>query len=149
MAEYIALDQLVSLNEPIAFFDVNPCREGNVYHDNGTGVFVLKGRTSCCNARYKVTFNGNIAIPTGGAITPIGVSITVLGEERQSSESIYTPTAVDSFGNVTSVAYVTVPKGCCFSVSVEYTDATTEDAATVPTPTIEVRNGNLVIEKVA
>lgn len=146
MAEYIALDQLVSLNDAITFIDANPCRKGLIYHDNGTGLFVLKGKTNNCFMRYSLQFNGNIAIPTGGAISPIGVSISIFGEDRKSSESIYTPTVVDSFGNITSIASITVPKGCCFSVAVRYTDATTDDAATVPTPTIEVRNGNLVIE---
>lgn len=146
MAEYIALDQLVSLNDAIAFIDSNPCRRGYIYHDNGSGNFILKGKTNSCYVRYSLTFNGNIAIPEEGEITPIGVSISVFGEDRRFSESIYTPTETDAFGNVTSTASVTVPKGCCFSVAVRYSDATTEDPATEPTPTIEVRNGNLVIE---
>lgn len=146
MAEYIALDQLVSLNDAIVFIDSNPCKRGLIYHDNGSGNFILKGRTNNCYMRYNLTFNGNIAIPTDGEITPIGVSISVFGEDRQSSESIYSPTETDAFGNVTSTASVTVPKGCCFSVAVRYSDATTEDATIEPTPSIEVRNGNLVIE---
>ena len=36
-----------------------------------------------------------------------------------------------------------------FNVSVDYVDATTDDAATTPTPVIEVQNANLVITRVA
>lgn len=105
---------------------------------------------SCgCFARYQVTFNGNIAIPTGGAVTPIAVAITLNGEQRQGSRAIFTPAAVDVYGNVTSTAIITVPRGCCFNVSVEYVDATTDDPATVPTPTINVQNGNLTVARIA
>lgn len=151
MAEYIQRDAVesVSLNTPITFDNSIPCNRGNVYHENGTGIFILKGNTPNCFARYQVTFNGNISIPTAGAITPIGVAITVNGEERQSSEAIYTPTVVDAYCNVTSTAIITVPKGCCFTLAVEYVDATTDDAATVPTPTINVQNGNLTINRIA
>ena len=57
--------------------------------------------------------------------------------------------AVDEYGNVTSTAIITVPKGCCFSIAVRYVDATTDDPATEPTPLIEVQNSNLVINRIA
>ena len=150
MAEYVEnAVQNVALNAPVLFEDSIPCRRGNVYHENQSGVFILRGNTNNCFARYEVTFNGNIAIPTGGAVTPISVAITVDGEPKLTSRAISTPTVVDSYGNVTSTAIVTVPKGCCFAVSVRYIDATTADPATVPTPVIEVQNANLVINRVA
>jgi hypothetical protein len=96
-----------------------------------------------------VTFNGNIAIPEGGEVTPIAVALAVSGEPRLTSRAIFTPAAVDEYGNVTSTALITVPKGCCFSLSVEYVDATTDDATVTPTPLIEVQNANLVINRVA
>lgn len=150
MAEYLANPvQNVALNAPILFNASIPCRNGCVYHEDETGVFILRGVTNNCFARYSVTFNGNIAIPEGGAITPIAVAISVSGEPRLTSRAIYTPAAVDEYGNVTSTALITVPKGCCFTVSVEYVDATTDDAAVTPTPLIEVQNANLVINRVA
>lgn len=150
MAEYLANPvQTVALNAPILFNASIPCRKGYVYHEDETGVFTLRGITNNCFARYQVTFNGNIAIPEGGAVTPIAVSIAVSGEPRLTSRAIFTPAAVDEYGNVTSTALITVPKGCCFSLSVEYVDATTDDAATTPTPLIEVQNANLVINRVA
>mgnify|MGYP002622789464 CR=1 FL=1 len=150
MAEYLAdAGQNLALNSPVLFSASIPCNKGYIYHEDETGIFILKGVTNNCFARYQVTFNGNIAIPTGGAVTPIAIALTVNGEPRQTSRAIFTPAAVDTFGNVTSTAIITVPKGCCFSVSVRYVDATTEDAATVPTPLIEVQNANLVMSRIA
>lgn len=151
MAEYIGNQQVVALNSPILFTASIPCTNNQIFHENETGIFILKGITNNCFARYSVTFNGNIAIPTGGggAITPIAVAISENGEPRQSSRAIFTPIETDEYGNVTSTAIITVPKGCCFSIAVRYVDATAEDAATVPTPSIEVINANLVIDRIA
>ena len=148
MAEYLAnAVQSISLNQPAIFTASIPCNRGYVYHEDETGIFILRGVTPNCFARYQVTFNGNIAIQTGGAVTPIAVALTVNGEPRQTSRAIFVP-AADTFGNVTSTAIITVPKGCCFTLSVRYV-AADEDPATVPTPVIEMQNANLVINRVA
>lgn len=149
-AEYLAnAVQEVAINNPVIFSASIPCTRGYVYHEDETGVFILRGITNGqCFATYQVTFNGNIAIPEGGAITPIAVAITVNGEPRVTSRAIYTPTVVDTYGNVTSTAIIKIPKGCCFTVSVESVQAT-DDPATAPTPIIEVQNANLVINRIA
>ena len=150
MAEYLAnAVQNVALNAPIIFTASLPCPRGYVYHEDETGNFILRGVTNNCFARYQITFNGNIAIPEGGAITPIAVAITVNGEPRLTSRAIVTPAAVDDYFNVTSTAIITVPKGCCFSVGVEYVDATTDDATVVPTPLIQVQNANMTVNRIA
>lgn len=150
MAEYLAnAIQNVAINAPVIFTASIPCTRGYVYHEDETGVFVLRGCTNNCFARYQVTFNGNVAIPDGGDLTPIAIAITVQGEPRLTSRAIYTPQAVDEYGNLTSTAIITVPRGCCFSVAVDYVDATTDDPATTPTPLIEVQNANLTISRIA
>lgn len=150
MAEYLAVqEQTVALNAPIIFTASIPCNRGCVYHEDETGIFILKGKTDCCFARYQITYNGNISVPEDGELTPIGVAISINGETRPSSLAVFTPQAVDELGNVTSTAIVTVPKGCCFSAAVRYVDATTADPATVPTPVINVVNSNLVINRIA
>ena len=150
MAEYVAnAVQSVALNAPILFNASIPCNSGCVFHENESGIFVLKGKTNNCFARYQITFNGNIAIPDGGEITPIALAIAVDGEPRLTSRAIFTPQAVDEYGNITSTALVTVPKGCCFSMSVRYVDATTDDPTTEPTTLINVQNANLVINRIA
>ena len=149
MAEYLAVnEQAVDLNSPIVFTASIPCNRGYIYHEDETGIFILRGITNNCFARYQVTFNGNIAIPTGGTVGPIAVAITVNGEPRLTSRAIFTPAAVDEYGNVTSTAIITVPKGCCFSLSVRAVSGVTE-AADTPAPTINVINANLVINRIA
>ncbi len=149
-AEYLAnAVQSVALNSPIIFTASIPCTRGWVYHEDETGIFILRGITNGqCYATYRVTYNGNIAIPEGGEVNPIAVALTVLGEPRLTSRAIYTPAAVDEYGNVTSTAIVKVPKGCCFSLSVEYVTAT-DDPTITPTPLINVQNSNLVIDRIA
>lgn len=148
-AEYLANNQQsVSLNAPLIFTASIPCRRGFVYHEDETGVFILRGITNQCFATYQVVYNGNIAIPEGGTAGPIAVAITVNGEPRTTSRAVYTPAAAETFGNVTSTAIIKVPKGCCFSLSVESVSATTDPTAT-PAPVIVAENSNLVIDRIA
>ena len=154
MAEYLTTDvvQTVALNTAIPFIDSIPCNKGYVYHQSGTGIFVLRGivnNPTGCFARYEVEFTGNVSIPTGGAVTPIATAIVVSGESRDGSRSIFTPAAVDEYGNVTSRATINVPKGCCFTVAVEYVNGTVNDPATTPTPLINVVDGSLSISRTA
>ena len=149
MAEYLAnAVQSVNLNDPVLFNASIPCRRGYVYHEDETGIFVLKGITNNCFARYQVTFNGNIAIPEGGTVAPIAIAIAVQGEPRVTSRAIFTPAAVDTYGNVTSTAIITVPAGCCFSASVRAV-AGSSDPTVTPAPAINVQNANLVINRIA
>lgn len=154
MAEFLTQDEVVSvsLNTPIPFLNSIPCNKGYIYHQNGTGIIILRGivnNPTACFARYEIEFTGNIAIPTGGAVTPIATAIVISGEERNGSRSIATPAAVDEYGNVTSRATVDVPRGCCFTASVEYVNGTVNDPATVPTPLINVVDGSLSIRRTA
>lgn len=154
MAEYLTRDavETVALNTPIPFIDSIPCNKGYVIHASGSGIFVLRGvvnNPSCCFARYEVEFTGNISIPTGGTVTPIATAIVVSGESREGSRSIYTPAAVDEYGNVTSRATVNVPKGCCFTVSVEYVNGSVNNPTVTPTPLINVIDGSFSVRRTA
>ena len=144
--------QEVALNAPILFNTSIPCPRGSVYHEGDTGNFILKGANSnnACNcfAQYRVEFNGNIAIPEGGTVTPIAVAIAVNGEPRLTSRAIFTPAAAEDFGNVTSTAIIKVPRCCCFSLSVDAIPATTDPTVT-PAPVVEVQNANLTITRIA
>ena len=149
MAEYIeVLPQEVSLNNALVFTASIPCTKGYVYHEDGTANFTLRGITNNCFARYQLVWNGNVQIPAGGTVTPIGIALSVNGETRPSSLAIATPAAAEEFTNLTSTAIVTVPKGCCFNVSVRYVSGVT-DGTTTPTPTIDVANSNLTISRIA
>lgn len=148
-AEYLANGlQSIPLNTPIEFTASMPCTRGNVIHENGTGIFILKGNTNQCYATYKVSYNGNIAITEGGTVTPIAVAIVVNGEPRLTSRAISTPAAAEQFNSVTSPATIKVPRGCCFTLAVEYVSGIT-DGTTTPTPVIDQINGNLEINRIA
>lgn len=154
MAEYLTRDavETVALNTPIPFIDSIPCNKGYIYHQSGSGILVLRGvvnNPSGCFARYEVEFTGNISIPEGGTVTPIATAIVVSGESREGSRSIFTPTVVDEYGNVTSRATVDVPKGCCFTVSVEYVNGSVNDPTVTPTPLINVIDGSLSVSRIA
>lgn len=150
MAEYVFNPiQEVQPNQNILLNDSIRCNKGYVYHRNGSGILTLRGvvNNPCsCFARYEVTFVANIAIPEGGTVAPISVALAIDGEPIQTSRAIFTPTAVDAYGNVTSTAIIDVPKGCCLTVAVENTSEA--DGAT-PAQPINVQNANLTVSRLA
>lgn len=149
-AEYLAnAQQSVSLNAPVIFTASIPCTKGYVYHEDETGIFILRGivNNPCANfATYRVTFNANIALPEGGTVAPIAIAITTNGEQRPTSKAVFTPAAAEDFGNVTCTAIIKVPRGCCFNLSIENVAANTIDT---PAPVIVVENANLVVDRIA
>ena len=149
-AEYLAnAQQEISLNAPAIFTASIPCTKGYVYHEDETGIFILRGITcGQCFATYQVTFNGNIALPDGATVTPIAVAISVNGEPRLTSRAIFTPAAAEEFGNVTSTAIIKVPRSCCFSLSVESVPASADPTVT-PAPVILMQNANFVVNRIA
>lgn len=150
--------QTVQPNQPIVLQTTIGCNKGYVYHRNNSGIVTLRGIVNCpstCFARYQVTFNGNIAIPDGGTVGPVSVSIALDGEPILTSRAIVTPAATatepptqENFFNVTSTAIINVPRGCCFNVSVENTSESATPATT-PAPAILVQNANLVVDRIA
>ena len=160
MAEFVYNDrQIVNANQQVVLRTSIPCNKGYVFHRNESGIITLRGivnNPSACFARYQVTFNGNIAIPEGGtAPAAISVALALDGEPILTSKAIATPAAAAeavpsnvNFFNVTSTAIITVPKGCCFNISVENTSESATPA-TVPAPAIEVQNANLTDARIA
>ena len=157
-AEYTyAPVQTVEPNQNVLLNDSIPCTKGYVVHRNGSGIVTLRGIVNCptsCFARYEVTFNCNIAIPDGGTVGPIAVALAIDGEPLQTSKAIVTPAAAaadpptdDNFFNVTSTAIITVPRGCCYTVSVE--NASTPAAPGGVAPEILVKNANLTVARIA
>ena len=156
MAEFTKNEiQTVNPNQPVTLNTIIGCNKGYVYHRNGSGIVTLRGITNNCFARYQVTFNGNIAVPSTGTAGPIAVSIALDGEPILTSRAIVTPADVatdppttENFFNVTSTAIIDVPKGCCFNVSVENMSESA-DPATTPAPPILVQNANLTVARIA
>lgn len=150
MAKYItSTDQNVALNNTIPFDIVSiPCNKGCVIPIT-TGVLAL--RSGANNpARYDVTVQANVAIPEGGAVTPLAVAITLNGVAIPDSVAIVTPDAAEDVQHINTSTPITVPCGCCVSVSAAYVDATEDDATVTPTPSIFVRrNASLTVTRTA
>lgn len=123
----------------------------SIFHQGESGIVTLRGIVSNPYrnlALYQVTFNGNIALPTGATVGPIAVAIARNGEPLQTSRAIVTPAAVEQYFNVTSTAFIVVPRGANFDISVENVSVSATPATT-PAPAINVQNANLVVTRVA
>ena len=138
MAEFVYVPiQLVDEDENVTF-NAAPVRGCKcIDHREGSGIVTLRGLTDCCFARYRVSFGGNIAVPTGGTVGPIELAISVRGEPLGSATAIVTPAAVEEYNNVYMSVLVDVPRGCCVDVGVENTSD----------QPINVQNANLIIDK--
>lgn len=150
MAKYVtSTDQNVALNNTIPFNIVSiPCNKGCVV-PIATGVLTLKGGANQF-ARYDVDVNANVAIPEGGEVTPLAVAITLNGVPIPDSVAIITPAAEEDVWHINTSTVITVPCGCCVSVSAEYVDATEDDATVTPTPSIFVRrNASITVNRIA
>lgn len=110
-----------------------------IVHREGAGIVTLRGLTNQCRARFKVSFGGNIAIPTGGTVEAISVALAVNGEPLTSATAIVTPAAVEDYFNVFVAAFIEVPRGCCVTAAVENTS----------TQAVSIANSNLIVERVA
>lgn len=141
MAEYVAnAVQEVAEGGNVTFSDdIISCNNGCIIHRQGSGLFTLRGITSNSFARYQVIFGGNIAVPSTGTAGAISVSLAIQGEAVPTSSAIVTPAAVSEYWNANAVAYVTVPKGCCYTIAVRNSS----------TQAIDVQNANIVINRVA
>lgn len=151
MPEYVTTtDALVALNGTIPFNSVSiPCNSGNVT-PLAVGILNLRGSTTNRFARYTVRVQANVQIPEGGAVTPIAIGISVNGAVIPESVAIVTPTAVEDYWFINTEATVTIPCGCCVSVSAVYVDGTEDDPATTPTPSITVRrNASITVARTA
>ena len=151
MARYLtSSDVNVALNGTFPFDIVSiPCNKGCVVPIT-TGVLNLQGSSTNRFARYEVTVQANVSIPEGGAVTPIAVAITLNGVAIPDSVAIVTPTAAEDVWHINTSTTITVPCGCCVSVSAAYVDATEDDATVTPTPSISVRRlASLSVTRIA
>ena len=141
-AEYSAIAaQTVAVDENVLFDNgCRACRKGFIQHRDNSGIFFLKGASNGCKAVYRVTFNGNIAIATGGTVEPISIALTINGEQLGNALATVTPAAIGDFFNVSVTTFIEIPCGCCVTVSVENVSDTTA---------IDITNANVIFDRVA
>lgn len=131
--------QTVESNQNILFTETAVNGNCSIIHREGSGLVTMRGLTSQCRARFRVSFGGNVAIPGEGTAGEISLAIAVNGEAVPTTSMIVTPTATEAFFNVFSAIFLDVPAGCCQQVSVRNTSSVE----------IEVQNANLIVERVA
>lgn len=131
--------QTVNANQNVYFTNTVICGNCNIIHRTGSGLVTLRGLTDQCRARYRITFTGNIAIPTGSTVGPIQLAIAVNGETIPATTMIVTPAAVENYFNVHGDTFIEVPRGCCASVSIKNTS----------TIAVNVQNANLTVIRTA
>ena len=140
-AEYsIANIQTVAKDGNVLFIDgARACRKGYITHRTGSGVFRIKGANNG-RAIYRVTFNGNIAVAAGGTLQPISIALQEDGETLNNAVATVTPAAIGDFFNVSCETFISLPCGCCASVSVKNISTTTA---------IIVANANIIFDRIA
>lgn len=79
-----------------------------------TGVIRLSGVCGRCKTQYHIMFDANVAIPTGGTVGPITISILLDGVPLPASSAIVTPAAAGEFWHISLNDLVDV----CFGDSV-------------------------------
>lgn len=131
--------QTVLAGANVQFTDTVVPGKACTMHRPGSGLVSLRGLTDQCRARYKISFGGNIAVPTGGTVGAISLAIAIDGEAIAATTMTVTPAAVEEFFNVFGAVYLDIPRGCCSQISVR----------NVNTQSIEVQNANLIIERLA
>ena len=152
MAEYTYNE--IQLIQPGAVALLNTaigCNRGYVLHRPGSGILTLRGVVNnvCARfARYRVAFDGNIAIPEGGTAGEIQLAIAIDGEIIPTSIATATPTVANAYWNVNGFAIIDVPSCCCYTVSVENASVST-DPATAPASALNLRNLNVEVTRLA
>lgn len=131
--------QTVAAGANVIFTDTVASGNCSIMHREGSGLITLRGLTNQCRARFRVSFGGNVAVPTGGTVGPIALAIAVDGEPVATTTMISTPAAVEEYNNVFSAIFLDIPRGCCSTVSVK----------NIGEEPINVQNANLIVERVA
>lgn len=140
MAEFTASNiQLVAAGQNVPLTETAGGSKPCIVHREGAGIVTLRGLTNQCRALYKVSYGGNIAIPTGGTVEAITAALAVNGEPLTSATATVTPAAVEDYFNIYVSAQVSVPKGCCLTIAMENTS----------TQAVNFANSNLTVERIA
>ena len=152
MAEYTYNEvQLIQPGSAAVLNTTIGCNRGLVLHRPGSGILTLRGivNNPCARfARYRVAYDGNIAIPEGGTAAEIQLALAIDGEVIPTSIASATPTVAEAYWNVSGFAIIDIPVGCCYTVSVENASVSATPATT-PAPALNLRNLNVEVTRIA
>ena len=153
MAEYVNTNIVtVPAGQNVPLTETAVAGKSCIVHREGSGQVFLRGLTNQCKARFRVSFGGNISVPTGGTVGAITAALAINGEPLTSAVAqpvmlpvptwaamaTVTPAAVENYFNIFVAANVDVPKGCCVTVAMENTSA----------QAISFANSNMIVERV-
>ena len=137
---YVPLQTVVENSNVLFLNDELACKRGFITHKSGSGVFRLKGANNCVKTIFKVNFNANISVAEGGTVGPISVALQEDGETLGNAVATVVPAVIGDAFNVSLSTFITIPCGCCVTVSVEnISDGTA----------IDVENANIIFDRVA
>ena len=140
MAEYVNNSIVtVASNQSVPLYATAVSGKACIVHREGSSQITLRGLTNQNRALFRVSFGGNIAIPTGGTVEAITAALSINGEPLTSATATVTPAAVGNYFNIYVSAQVCVPKGCCLTVAMENTS----------TQAVNFANSNLTVERIA
>ena len=125
--------QTVEANGPVLFASTRLRTGCATRHEAGSGRIILLSP-----GVYRVSFSGNVSIPTGGTVQQTSVSIIQDGEAISGSNMLYTPAAVAVPGNIATDVLVRIYPCCATStLSVRNTGA----------GTINIQDANIVVTR--
>ena len=125
--------QLVAANASVLFASTRLKTGCATRHEAGSSRVVLLSP-----GVYRVSFSGNVSIPTGGTVQQTSVAIIQDGEVIPGSTMLYTPAAVDVPGNIAKDVLVRVYPCCATStLSVRNTGA----------DSINMQDANIVVTR--
>nr|DAF81224.1 MAG TPA: hypothetical protein [Caudoviricetes sp.] len=140
MAEYVNNSIVtVASNQSVPLDATAASGKACIVHREGSSQITLRGLTNQNRALFRVSFGGNIAIPTGGTVEAITAALAINGEPLTSATATVTPAAVGNYFNIYVSTQVCVPKGCCLTVAMENTS----------TQAVNFANSNLTVERIA
>ena len=158
-AEYGYVDeQTIAFGSSAVLNDFSPCTTGLVIHENGSPVLILRGISAspyygcgcpCCQdnfVQYRITANGNIAIPTTGTVGPISIGFTLNGILIPASQLIVTPTVAGDYNPFSVDKLVSVAIGT--SPSFALTNVLPGLEAAEEGQAILMRNLNVIVDRV-
>lgn len=128
--------QSVATGSNVVFTNIAVAGNCSIMYREGSGLVTLRGLTNGQRrARFRISFGGNIGLPTTGTVGAISLAIAINGEPVTTSTMISTPTATGQFNNVSRALFLDV----FTQISIENTSS----------QAIDVENASLIIERVA
>lgn len=93
------------------------CGCGEVYQTE-TGVIRLSGICGRRKTQYHVMFDANVAIPDGGTVGPITISLLIDGVALPASTAVVTPAAAGDFWHISINDLVDVCMGDSVTIAI-------------------------------